>query len=135
MLALWDWGIEVVSSRSRRNVNRKGERTSLPHFVTAKFTLTFVIWIGLMKGSERSFRLQKGLESVSQITQQRGHRGFQSSVITRHNKYAGAVRLPQEGKNYCDFNYSLQGQICHKHVRRWDRARLAELCQTVKNIY
>lgn len=97
--ALLDWDTEAVSSRSRRSASGKGGRISLPHSVTAKCTLTFVIWTGLMKCSERSFRLQKGLESMSQSTQQRGHSGFQSSVITRHNKDAGAVSLPQVGKN------------------------------------
>lgn len=53
----------------------------------------------LKKRNERCHRLQKGLDSVSQITQQRGHKGFLLSVISRHNKHAGAVVLPQEGKN------------------------------------
>lgn len=37
--------------------------------------------------------------------------------------------------HYWDFNYSLQGQICHKYVCRRDKAHLVELCQTVKDIH
>lgn len=117
------WGMGTVSSRRRKSIcGKEGTMCQLQ-----KVHSLFVIVPGLVNCCMRDFKW---------VPKHKTKRSQRFSIVSYYQTQQRCRCSDAPTKiHYWDFNYSLQGQICHKYVCRRDKAHLAELCQTVKDIH